>query len=135
VSNLDPETWARLVEAAKSASRNAHAPYSSFHVGAALLTVDGEIAVGCNVENATFGATVCAERNAISNAVVAGWRNFRALVVITPATTPVAPCGLCRQVLAEFCEDLDIMMVNEAGEELHLSLAELLPHPFTSKDL
>ena len=133
--SLDPQTWARLVDAARQAAHNAHAPYSGFHVGAALLTNDDQIVVGCNVENATFGATVCAERHALANAVVQGHREFRALAVITPAATPVAPCGLCRQVLVEFCEDLAIMMVNESGEELHLSLRELLPHPFTSKDL
>ena len=131
---VSEETWQRLIAAAAEASVNAHAPYSGFHVGAALLTPDSEIVVGCNVENATFGATVCAERNALANAVVRGEKEFIALAVITPADHPVAPCGICRQVLAEFCDDLDILMVTESGLRLHVTLEELLPHRFTSKD-
>ncbi len=131
---VSEETWTRLIDAALAASRNAHAPYSGFHVGAALLTTDDEIIVGCNVENATFGATVCAERTALGTAVVRGIHDFVALAVITPADHPVAPCGICRQVLAEFCDDLPILMVTESGQRLHVTLEELLPHRFTSKD-
>ena len=128
------ETWVRLIAAAESASANAHAPYSGFHVGAALLTPDDRIIVGCNVENASFGATVCAERNALANAVVNGHKEFVALAVITPAPHPVAPCGICRQVLAEFCGDLPIMMVTESGVRLLVSLDGLLPQRFTKDD-
>lgn len=131
---VSEETWKRLIAAAHEVSINAHAPYSGFHVGAALLTPDDEIIVGCNVENATFGATVCAERNALATAVAQGKTKFTALAVITPADHPVAPCGICRQVLAEFCDDLDILMVTENGLRLHVTLDELLPHRFTSKD-
>lgn len=131
---VDEDTWRRLIAAAQEASEFAHAPYSGFHVGAALLTPDDEIIIGCNVENATFGATVCAERNALANAVVQGQKEFVALAVITPADHPVAPCGICRQVLAEFCDDLPILMVTESGLRLHVTLEELLPHRFTSKD-
>lgn len=131
---VSEDTWKRLIAAANEASTHAHAPYSGFHVGAALLTTDGEIIVGCNVENATFGATVCAERNAIGTAVVRGYTDFEALAVTTPADHPVAPCGICRQVLAEFCDDLPILMVTESGQRLQVTLDELLPHRFTSKD-
>jgi cytidine deaminase len=131
---IDDETWEELIAQATAASANAHAPYSGFDVGAALLTSSGNIVLGCNVENATFGATVCAERNAIANAVVQGHRDFEALAVITPADHPVAPCGICRQVLAEFCDDLEILMVTTSDDRLYVTLDELLPHRFTSED-
>ncbi len=131
---IDDTTWDRLVHHATEASKHAHAPYSNFHVGAALLTSTDEVVTGCNVENATFGATVCAERNAIATAVGRGIRDFEALCVITPADRPVAPCGICRQVLAEFAEELPILMVNTAGERLHVQLSELLPHRFVPGD-
>lgn len=132
---IDETTWQRLIDEATAASRNAHAPYSKFDVGAALLTSSGDIIRGCNVENATFGATVCAERVALANAIVQGQRDFEALCVITPADHPVAPCGICRQVLAEFAEDLPILMINTRGDRLHVTLAELLPHRFDGSDL
>ena len=132
---VDAATWARLREAARTVQPNAHVPYSDFHVGAALLTAEGDIVVGCNVENATLGATVCAERNAIGSAVSqAKARGLRALVVVTPAERPAAPCGICRQVLAEFCEDLPIEMVNNAGVREQVMLDELLPHRFGKSD-
>lgn len=131
---VDDQTWDRLIVEATAAGEHAHAPYSGFDVGAALLTHSGDIILGCNVENATFGATVCAERNAIANAVVQGYRDFDALCVITPADHPVAPCGICRQVLAEFCDDLEILMVTTSGDRLFVTLDELLPHRFTSED-
>lgn len=132
--SIDEQTWQDLIAEAASASENAHAPYSGFDVGAALLSSSGEVFVGCNVENATFGATVCAERNAIADAVVRGHRDFDALCVVTPADHPVAPCGICRQVLAEFCDDLEILMVTTSGDRLVVTLDELLPHRFTSDD-
>lgn len=131
---ISEANWTRLIAAARDVSTYAYAPYSGFHVGAALLTTDDEVVVGCNIENATFGATVCAERNAIGTAVAQGKTEFIALAVITPADHPVAPCGICRQVLAEFCDDLPILMVTEDGQRLHVTLDELLPHRFTSKD-
>jgi len=132
--SIPEETWLHLIEDATNASLHAHAPYSEFKVGAALLTTGGDVIVGCNVENATFGATVCAERNALASAIVRGHRDFVALCVITPADHPVAPCGICRQVLAEFNDDLEILMVTTGGDRLYVSLEELLPHPFTSRD-
>jgi cytidine deaminase len=99
-----------------------------------LLTESGDVFAGCNVENATFGATVCAERNAIAAAVLAADTNLQALVVICPADRPVAPCGICRQVLAEFADDLPILLATPDGQRELVNLTELLPHRFGSSD-
>ena len=114
---------------------HAHAPYSRFQVGAALRAVDGRIFTGVNVENASFGATICAERTAIVCAVAAGAREFSELVVALPDSPPAAPCGLCRQMLAEFARDLPITLVNDRGERIATSLAELLPRAFHGDEL
>ena len=127
LSNADLD---RLRLAAQAASRAAHCPYSRFTVGAAVLTDDGEIFGGCNVENASSGLTICAERVAIFKAVSVGKRGFRAVVVYTPTPTPTAPCGACRQVLAEFADDLDVVSCCDGSETITTSLAELLPHRF-----
>src|SRR5579864_6622228 len=92
----------QLLRAARSASRQAYCPYSRFAVGAALLSADGRVFAGCNVENASYGLTICAERNAIFQAVAAGERRIQAIAIYTPTPTPSAPCGACRQVLYEF---------------------------------
>jgi cytidine deaminase len=122
--------WQPLVDAALAAQANAYAPYSKFQVGAALLTEDGIIVPGCNVENGSLGLTICAERTAVSAAVAGGRQRFTALVVVTNATPAVAPCGLCRQTLIEFCQDLPILLVNPSGERTEVRLAELMPRPF-----
>lgn len=127
--DLEPELVERLIRAAEAARDNAHAPYSRYRVGAALVTVDGRVFSGCNVENASFGLSVCAERNAVAAAVAAGAREFRLLVVVTDSSPPAAPCGACRQVLAEFGSFL-VLLVNPAGERLASSVAELQPRPF-----
>ena len=119
----------RLLRAAEAARANAHAPYSEFSVGAAVLDKDGAIHVGCNVENASFGLSVCAERNAVAAAVAAGGRGLAALVVITPARPPASPCGACRQVLAEF-GDFPVLLANPDGERRMTTVAELLPDAF-----
>jgi len=114
---------------ARAARDRAHAPYSEFHVGAALLTVDGEVFEGCNVENASYGLTICAERGAVMAAVAAGKKSFRAVFIATDGPEPAAPCGACRQVLAEFAPDL--LVVSEAGgKTTEWTLDRLLPDPF-----
>ncbi len=126
---IDTETFDRLVDAASSARANAYAPYSEYSVGAALLTRDGRIFVGCNVENASLGLTVCAERHTVAAAVAEGETSFRALVVMTESSPPATPCGACRQVLAEF-GDLEIVLANPSGERRSTSISELLRDPF-----
>lgn len=128
------EVWTRLASEAIEAQNRAYAPYSDFAVGAALLLDDGSIVHGCNVENATFGATVCAERTAVGTAVALGKRKFLAIAVVTPADSCVAPCGICRQVLAEFAENLPILLSNNAGEHEFVTLDNLLPHQFKKSD-
>jgi cytidine deaminase len=108
-------------------------PIRASAVGAALLCEGGWIITGCNVENASFGLTVCAERNAINTAIDQGLRRFSALVVATSSSPPGPPCGMCRQTLTEFCLDLPIRLVNTQGEHVQVSLARLMPRAFRWK--
>jgi len=121
----------QLLAAAKDARQRAYAPYSKFLVGAALMTDDGQFVTGCNVENASYGLTVCAERNAVFAAVAQGHRNFTAIALATVGG--VTPCGACRQVLAEFCDDLPILIadVDQPDHVIETSLSVLLPGRFT----
>jgi cytidine deaminase len=119
-----------LVAAALAVRRHAYAPFSRFPVGAALALENGGIATGCNVENRSYGLTVCAERNAIAAAVAQGERHFVALAVATSSSPPAPPCGPCREALAEFCDDLPILLVNDKGERRLTSLAALFPDRF-----
>ena len=116
-----------LVERAIEARKAAYAPYSRFAVGAALLAESGRVFCGCNVENLSFGLTICAERNAVAAAVAAGERKFRAIAIVADSKTPVSPCGACRQVLAEFGMELEVTCVNLEGEKFSAKLSELLP--------
>ncbi len=122
--------WHALKAAALAVQARAYVPYSNYRVGAALLTASGEIIAGCNVENATFGATCCAERNAVFAAVAQGHRAFRAVAVATNGEDPGTPCGICRQVLAEFGMDIDILCFTPEGAEQIYRLSALLPHAF-----
>lgn len=126
-----PESQLTLLrQAAIDASRNAWCPYSGFPVGAALLATDGRIFSGCNVENASHGLTLCAERNTIGQAIAAGCREFQALLVFTATQAPTAPCGACRQVISEFAPDAEVICVCDGPDSIQTSMRELLPHSF-----
>src|SRR5438094_318677 len=105
------DNFASLEQAARNARNKAYAPYSKFQVGAALESSSGKIFSGCNVENISYGLSMCAERNAISAAVAAGVRSFRRILIIADSKTPVSPCGACRQVMAEFAKEIEILSV------------------------
>lgn len=122
--------WDEMVQAARKARDRAYAPYSGYRVGAALLGDDGRIYTAGNVENGIPALSICAERNAVARAVNGGAETFRALAVVTSSTPPASPCGLCRQTLAEFVDDLPILRVNVQGERTETSLRALFPEPF-----
>ena len=123
--------WQPLIRAATEARERAYARYSGFKVGAALATANGRIFSGCNVENKSYGGTVCAERVAVGSAVAAGDPTPVAIAVVTDTSPPSLPCGLCLQVLSEFAAPaLPVLLVNPAGEAREYRLDELLPHPF-----
>jgi cytidine deaminase len=113
----------------------AYAPYSNFRVGAALLGTDGSVVEGCNVENASFPAGICAERAAVAAAVTRGMRSFTALAIATEAELPTPPCGICRQVLMEFAPDLTVLSVTRGGATAQWNLSDLLPAAFTPTSL
>ncbi len=122
-----------LVTAARRARRNARADYSGFRVGAALETADGTIITGCNVENAWYGLTMCAERVAMFKAISEGHKRFRRIVVVADTAEPTPPCGPCRQILWEFAGDIEVVMANLRRETAHLRMKDLLPLPFDAR--
>ena len=124
-----------LTERAMSAKERAYAPYSGFRVGAALLATDGSITEGCNVENASYPAGMCAERGAISTAVARGVRDFVAIVIATDAEQPTPPCGICRQVMMEFAPRLEVISVTRGGADARWTMSDLLPAAFTPTSL
>ena len=124
-----------LVEAALAVRQNAHAPYSHFQVGAAIEDAAGRIHTGCNVENATYGLTICAERVAIFKAISEGARQFKRVVVAADTDTLTPPCGACRQILWEFCGDVELTLVNPRGKTESLRLKDLFPRPFDASFL
>jgi cytidine deaminase len=136
MSGLEAAEWAELMEAAKQACRASYSPYSRFAVGAAVRGGSGQVFGGCNVENASYGLTICAERNAVFRAVAEGERTIVAVVVYTPTATPTAPCGACRQVLNEFGPGAEVRCVCDAPDvEIRAMLAEWLPEAFGPKNL
>jgi cytidine deaminase len=124
-----------LVEMAAKAREYAYVPYSKFKVGAAIITEDGRVYTGCNIENASFGGTNCAERTALFKAISEGHRKFIKLAVISSSPDYVYPCGICRQVLAEFGTKLEVITANNKGEFKIHKLYELLPYAFTGEEL
>ncbi|WMJ82304.1 cytidine deaminase [Clostridium sp. MB40-C1] len=128
--------YRELVRKALEIRERAYAPYSNFKVGAAVLMEDGKIYSGCNIENASYGATNCAERTAIFNGVAEGNREIKAIAIVGDTTTYTYPCGICRQVISEFCdEDTDIILVKNEEEYLTKKIDDILPGAFTKKDL
>jgi len=132
--DLNPETIDRLVAAASEVRDQAHAPYSNFTVGAAIIDAGGRVHVGCNVENASYGLSVCAERHAVAAAVSAGGQGIEGLAVVTGTSPPTSPCGACRQVLVEF-GDFPVILANIEGERIVTSVGDLLPDAFTPESL
>jgi cytidine deaminase len=122
-----------LIAAAVDARTRAVAPYSNFAVGSALETADGEIVTGCNIENATYGLTLCAERVAMFKALSDGRRRFTRVVVVADTSTPTPPCGACRQILWEFGGDLEVILANLAGVHSRFRLQDLFPLPFDGR--
>ena len=128
--NPDP-----LIAAAAEARDRAFAPFSHFQVGAALEAPDGSIVPGCNVESASYGLTVCAERVAVFAGVARGFRCFRRVAVVTDTPTPTAPCGACRQILWEFAPDAEVLLANLKGVVVRYTVRELIPGAFDAKQL
>lgn len=125
----------KLTEAALAARDHAHAPFSKFKVGAALEDESGRIYTGCNVENATYGLTVCAERVAVFKAISEGARRFKRIAVAADTEVLTPPCGACRQILWEFCGDAELILVNVQGKSETLRLKDLFPRPFDASFL
>lgn len=124
-----------LIAMAKEVMQRAYAPYSHFRVGAALLAKDGRVFLGCNVENASFGATICAERTAVTKAVSEGVREFEKIAIVASSGEYAAPCGICRQVLYEFMPEGSVVLWSKDEGELETPLRELLPMGFRGEDI
>src|SRR3989304_6951189 len=122
-----------LLAEAKIVRKKAYAPYSNFKVGAAVLTIDGKIFTGCNVENSSYGLSICAERSAISNAISSGYKKFTKIAVVTDSEPPASPCGACRQVIFEFGDDIEVIMANLKGDIKIMKIDELLKDGFTHR--
>ncbi|MEC9488546.1 MAG: cytidine deaminase [Halanaerobium sp.] len=132
---LTNEMKERLLAEAWEAREKAYVPYSNFAVGAALLTVEGKVFHGCNIENSSYGLTNCAERSAIFSAVSAGFSDFAALAVVCDSPGPCSPCGSCRQVIAEFGDDILLLLANKKGDLLETTISDLLPGYFKCEDM
>ncbi|MBP7174829.1 MAG: cytidine deaminase [Thermoclostridium sp.] len=128
--------WDYLVEKALEAKKFAYVPYSGFHVGAAVLTLDGSVFTGCNVENVSYGAAICAERTAIVKAVSAGYTEISAIAITSDSEELTFPCGICRQVIAEFgTHDIQLICANKNGEYKEYGMNDILPNAFNKEAL
>lgn len=127
--------YEKLIHAAEEARKRAYAPYSKFKVGAAVLTFEGKIFTGCNIENASFGLSICAERVAIFKAISEGYSRFKAIAIIGDTNQPCTPCGACRQVILEFGEDIKVVMSNMKGKVAIKRIDKLLSQAFKKSDL
>ncbi|ODQ80214.1 hypothetical protein BABINDRAFT_166574 [Babjeviella inositovora NRRL Y-12698] len=134
-NELSESSFDALKQQSLDARNLSYSPYSNFRVGACLLTESGQYIQGANVENASYGATICAERSAITRAIMMGHRKFKALAISTDLTTVASPCGICRQFIREFGPELPIYMVTDGGEWVKMYLNELLPLSFGPEDL
>lgn len=136
MNNIEEKEIEKLILLARSAQERAYAPYSNFRVGACLKTCSGNYYLGCNIENAGYTPTVCAERTAMFKAIFDGERDFEAIAIISDSDNFTSPCGVCRQVLAEFCKsDMPAILANNKGEYRLTSVGELLPFAFTKEDM
>lgn len=127
--------YEELIKKAHEAKTLAYAPYSKFKVGAAILTESGKVYTGCNIENASYGATNCAERTAIYKAVSEGETQIKAIAIVSSGNDITYPCGICRQVIAEFMKDGDLIFENSKGEIQVISIKDIFPYSFTQEDL
>jgi cytidine deaminase len=125
--------WKKLIDAAKKVRKNAYAPYSKFSVGTAVLGGSGKIYIGSNVENASFGLTICAERNAIAQAIAQGEKKIKAIAIVADTSELTPPCGACRQVIYEFGKEAEILLANLKGKQKLFTIADLLAEPFSFK--
>ena len=136
MTRLDPAERDKMLDLAYKAMQNAYVPYSHFQVGACLRGASGQYYLGCNVENASYTPTNCAERTAVFKAVSEGERKFDAIAIVCSGPNPASPCGVCRQVLREFCaDDMPVVFANAARVVVESTLGELLPHSFGPEDL
>lgn len=134
-NTIAKSTWQRMERSARAAAAHSYSPYSKFRVGAAVLASSGKIYAGCNVENVSYGLTNCAERTAVFSAVTAGETRISAVLIYTPTKEPTPPCGACRQVLAEFGSNIEIVSICDGEARLHTNISDLLPSVFDSQKL
>ena len=127
--------YKNLIEKAYSVMKNSHSPYSKFKVGACVLTKSGKIYIGTNIENASFGATICAERVAINNAVANGEKDFVCLAIVSSSNNYTFPCGICRQTMIEFSNNMEIVVAKNINEFKVFNIKDLLPYYFSTKDI
>ncbi len=129
------ENYKKMIELAQSAMKNSYSPYSHFKVGACLKTVNGKYFVGTNIENSSYGASICAERSAISCAISSGEKNFEAIAIVSSGDDYCPPCGICRQVLSEFGDNIKVVLAKSPQDYVVYNLSELLPHKFFEGDM